>query len=198
MAASVPEVQVVLEVALVRKHCERRQQPQQNSYAEGKFLCESKEDPNQHVHLRVYMQIANQETEFEPIEERAKQAADRTVDTIHEEIQVLKLLTEKKSQHTPTLLGYKEEKQDNSGLVPGGYVCYLLWNLFDGIRLGTGSLINPPFWSLPRAERDEVRKGFEVAYKDLIEIGVMPLFSGLKHLIWNAQKKEIYIVGFKD
>jgi hypothetical protein len=100
----------------------------ENSYAEGKFLCENKEDPNQHAHMRVYMQIANQGTEFEPIEERAKQAADRTVDTIHEEIQVLKLLTEKKSQHTPTLLGYKEEKQDNSGLVPGGYVCYLLWN----------------------------------------------------------------------
>jgi hypothetical protein len=59
-----------------------------------------------------------------------------------------------------SVLGVKEEKQDDYGLVPGGYIHYVLWNKLPGTRLNDAK-----FWSLHNSERDLIRKAFIHAYE---------------------------------
>ncbi|ODM18034.1 hypothetical protein SI65_06822 [Aspergillus cristatus] len=51
------------------------------------------------------------------------------------------------------------DQQDNTGLVPRGFILYLLMNELPGVRL-TNS-----FWSLGATERDEIRQAFKAAWK---------------------------------
>jgi hypothetical protein len=96
------------------------------------------------------MQIPYEGTEFEVIEDRAQQASSRS----HNELIALKTFTAKGSTITPTLLAYKEGRQDSNGLIT-----YLVWNILPGLRLGN-NLGSGPFFQLPRAERDEIRSLF--------------------------------------
>lgn len=80
-------------------------------------------------------------------------------------MRALKLFTEKNSRVTPVLLGYKVGSQDACGLVPGGFVCYLAWNVLPGVRLDDKSDRPPLFWELPRFERDDIRMAFEYTHK---------------------------------
>lgn len=65
-------------------------------------------------------------------------------------------LTEKGSNITPKLLGYKISTQDRSGLVPGGFIIWLVWEIVPGLRLGDGDGAGP-FWGLESHERQQVR-----------------------------------------
>ncbi|KAJ9320086.1 hypothetical protein DTO027B5_8855 [Paecilomyces variotii] len=82
-------------------------------------------------------------------------------------------LTEKGSSHTPKLLGYKTDKQDRSGLVPGGFIIWLVWEIVPGLRLGDGNGADP-FWALEVYEREQVRLAFLEALPNLHENGWFP------------------------
>lgn len=117
--------------------------------------------------MKVYMQMPNLGTEFDPPDKRAKQATDESPDALFNKVRALKLPTKKNSTVTPTLLGYKEATQDAGGLVPGGFVCYVLWNILPGVRLDDEDNARAPlFWSLSRQERDEIRGAFEYTYNN--------------------------------
>lgn len=77
------------------------------SAAIAAFSVENKNDSNQIALMRVYMQMPDLSTEFDPPEERAEQATDIAPEAIFQTVQALKLFTEKNSTVTPTLLGYK-------------------------------------------------------------------------------------------
>ncbi|KAJ9492890.1 hypothetical protein VN97_g319 [Penicillium thymicola] len=68
-------------------------------------------------------------------------------------------LAENGSSDTPKLLGYKTDKQDLSGLVPGGFIIWLVWEIVPGLRLGNGNGADP-FWALESYEREQVRLAF--------------------------------------
>lgn len=59
----------------------------------------------------------------------------------------------------PTVLGYKEEKQDQDGLVPGGFMIYLVISLVPGTQL-TKSL----YRGMSLAERTEICGAFQEAW----------------------------------
>lgn len=59
----------------------------------------------------------------------------------------------------PPLINYKFEKQDADGLIPGGYLVFLLLGQVPGVRL---DLI---YWDLSSSERHEIRQSFRVAWE---------------------------------
>jgi ADP-ribosylglycohydrolase len=80
------------------------------SYAQALLLCrsanpggeeeeEGEEEQGEEAYMRIYMQIPYQGTEFQPAEDRARQASSRT----HNELVALQTFTAKGSTITPTL-----------------------------------------------------------------------------------------------
>lgn len=129
----------------------------QNANVDKQSQWRRRDRPDEDLH-------ADQGSEFERPEERAKQATE-TLDSIAQsEFDALKRLTEKRCESTPTLLGYKRDKQDDHGLVPGRYIFYPLMTRFPWIRLGGSIEMNSLFWSLPDTTRDPIREAFKVAY----------------------------------
>ena len=59
----------------------------------------------------------------------------------------------------PALFSYKIEKQTVDGLVPGGYLVFMLLEQVSGIRLDN------VYWDLPASERQKIRQAFRVAWQ---------------------------------
>jgi hypothetical protein len=126
------------------------------SYAAVKLLCHDICHPARQAFMRIYQQIPFTGTDVESLNDRAKQATSYT----HEELNALRSMTRMGSNITPQLLAWSEGQQNKSGLVPGGYITYLVWEIVPGLRLGD-SMGADAFWGLPREQRDEVRVAFE-------------------------------------
>lgn len=68
-------------------------------------------------------------------------------------------LTQKHSSNTPKLIGYKSGTQDRSGLVPGAFITWFVWEIVPGLRLGDSNGAGP-FWALESDEREQVHTAF--------------------------------------
>ncbi|KAI9039889.1 uncharacterized protein KD926_008990 [Aspergillus affinis] len=157
--------------------------PPTPSYSQATFLCRSVREPSREAFLRVYMQVPHLGTENASHAIRSAQAGSRT----HDDIEALALFRDKRAKHLPRCLDVKETKQDVTGLVPGGYMSYMLWEKLPGVRLD-----DEMFWSLDRNERDGVREAFEAAYKELYDLGLKPLHCGLDHLLWDQKNCTVF------
>lgn len=104
--------------------------------------------------MRIYLQVPIRGTEMDDAQTRASQAMQRTP----QELTAYQDLTQK-SSNTPKLLGYKTTVQDNSGLIPGGFAVWLVWEMVPGLRLGNKNGPNA-FWTLGDSEREEIRVSF--------------------------------------
>ncbi|RFU35299.1 hypothetical protein B7463_g1042, partial [Scytalidium lignicola] len=162
-------------------------------YSQAKLLCHNVANPTEQAFMRIYMQIPYEGTEFDSAQERAQQASSRA----HEELNALKSFTDGHSKITPILLAYKEDKQDDQGLVPGGYITYLIWNILPGVPLGD-NLGEAQFWRLSSNERNEIRKVFEKEYKQLLKLGFYPEGPRAKNILWDSNTKMIYFIGFRN
>ncbi|CAI7672819.1 unnamed protein product [Penicillium palitans] len=113
---------------------------------------------------------------------------------IPQELASLLDLTEKGSNITPKLLAYKTSTQDRSGLVPGGFITWLVWEIVPGLRLGDGDGAGP-FWGLEDHEREEVRRSFLNALVKLKEYGWYPSVDRARSLVWHQDTQTIYFIG---
>ncbi|GAT31184.1 similar to An08g09690 [Aspergillus luchuensis] len=131
------------------------------SFACTRLICEAR-GPNGPVqgHMRYYKQIPIEGTEAEPSIIRAKQAESFSPP----ELVYLRTLAQKGSTITPRLLDSREDKQDNTGFVPGGFVIWVVWAVVPGLQLGN-DFGSAPFWGLSRKERDAVRQAFKDSIK---------------------------------
>ncbi|OXV08266.1 hypothetical protein Egran_03972 [Elaphomyces granulatus] len=170
---------------------------QATSFAHALFLCRDAANTNEQALMRIHVQIPRAGSEFELPEERARQASEEVNWLNKSELHALELSTAHCCEYLPILLGFRKGRQETTGLLPGGYISYLLMTNMPGIRLGTNVEEDSLFWSLPRTERDEIREAFKVAYRDVLTIGICPEFPGLKNLLWEKQSKKIYIVDFQ-
>lgn len=125
------------------------------SFASAKFLCCDPQRRAPNAFMRVYLQIPHRRTEMDNADTRGQQA----ISWIPQELASLLDLTEKGSSITPKLLGYKTGTQDRSGLVPGGFIIWLVWEIVPGLRLGDHNGAGP-FWSLESDERERVCLSF--------------------------------------
>ncbi|KAJ5431533.1 hypothetical protein N7445_009265 [Penicillium cf. griseofulvum] len=100
----------------------------------------------------------------------------------------------KGSNITPKLLGYKTGTQDRSGLVPGGFIIWLVWEIVPGLRLsdidGAG-----PFWDLESCEREQIRVAFLKALAKLKEYGWYPIVNKARSLVWHRETQTLYFIG---
>ncbi|KAF4771079.1 hypothetical protein HAV15_012580 [Penicillium sp. str.  len=122
------------------------------SFASAKFLCCDPQRRATKAFMRLYIQVPHRTTEMDDADTRGQQATSWTP----QELASLLDLTEKGSNITPKLLGYKISTQDRSGLVPGGFIIWLVWEIVPGLRLGDGDGAGP-FWGLESHERQQVR-----------------------------------------
>lgn len=106
------------------------------------------------------MQVPIVGTEFTPAEERAKQAATHNP----LELRALKKNTNLGSLNTPRLLDSSIQVQDSNGLVPGGSIVYLVWEIVPGLRLGDACGPSA-FWALDKRERSEIQAAFPREYE---------------------------------
>lgn len=70
------------------------------------------------------------------------------------------------SKFTPSLLGYDQSKQNDSGLVPGGFPTFIVWQIVPGLWLGDYSGDATGFWDSinERAERNLICALFQETY----------------------------------
>ncbi|KAJ5779107.1 hypothetical protein N7457_006827 [Penicillium paradoxum] len=160
------------------------------SFASAKFLCC---DPQRHAtkaFMRVYIQVPHRTTEMDDADTRGQQATSWTP----QELVSLLDLTEKGLNITPKLLGYKTSTQDRSGLVPGGFIIWLVWEIVPGLRLGDRNGAGP-FWGLQSYEREQVRVSFLNALVKLKEHGWYPSVARARSLVWHRETQTLYFVG---
>ncbi|GCB23012.1 hypothetical protein AAWM_05897 [Aspergillus awamori] len=142
-------------------------------------------------HMRYYKQIPIEGTEAEPPTTRAEQ----TESFCPIELKHLRALTQKGSTITPRLLDSKEDKQDNTGFVPGGFVTWVVWEVVPGLQLGN-DVGSAPFWGLSPDERDAVRQAFKESICKLEIWGHLPYPEHAKNLVWGSTTGSLYYVGF--
>ena len=97
-------------------------------------------------------------TEARHASERSKQAHTIPEPGTQNEIEALRMLTQAACSSSPTLLAWKQERQNADMWLPGGYIVYILMNKLPGICIESIDF-------LPRHERDELRKSFKDAWQ---------------------------------
>lgn len=128
------------------------------AYTAAKFLCHRVDDPTKETaFMRIYLQIPIAGTELLNPGIRAKQAIPPLP---HTELSTLKALKKMSCDVVPDLLGNQEGKQGHDGIVPGGFITYVVWDKVPG-----DSLTEDKFWNLDRQSRDAIRKEFRRVYE---------------------------------
>ncbi|PWY74393.1 hypothetical protein BO70DRAFT_398717 [Aspergillus heteromorphus CBS 117.55] len=100
------------------------------------------------------------------------------------ELKALRALTRHHSTITPRLLIVKKSNQGKAGLVPGGVLSSVVWEVVPGIRLGTvfGTDV---FWAMSEGERHVIRETFREGLTKLSKWGDCPIESGGESLVWD-------------
>ncbi|KAJ5196160.1 hypothetical protein N7449_006639 [Penicillium cf. viridicatum] len=99
------------------------------SFACTKLLCCDPKDDTKLAFMRIYLQVPFRGTKMDDPQTRASQP------------------NAPRKSETPKLLGYNNTVQDKSGLVPGGFAVWLVWEMVPGLHFGNK---NGPdaFWAL--------------------------------------------------
>lgn len=127
------------------------------SYTMSKFLYYQVGTFPESAFMRIYSQVPIGETQFLSPEVRTQQAVPPYQ---HGEVMALKRFKAGGCTGVPELLGYSETVQGRDGLVPGGYITYLVWDKVPG-----ESLSREIFWSFKEHEREFIRRKFQAAYE---------------------------------
>ncbi|KAJ5530057.1 hypothetical protein N7527_003450 [Penicillium freii] len=144
------------------------------SFAAGKFAC--------HIENGA-------ETEFHKSTRRAAQA---TTSPGHAEIAAFKTLRSAQSDVAPQLLALRQDKQGNDGLIPGGYIDYLVWATVPGKPLA-----KEEFWRLHPSLRKIIRGKFKVLYSELGSFGFELSHSHIGKIIYDADSQTMHLCGLR-
>ncbi|CAG8948402.1 unnamed protein product [Penicillium salamii] len=141
------------------------------SFATAKISCTSNDDERTKAMMRVYLQVPYTNTELEDSATRAQQAT--ACDPA--ELDAYKTLSRNQwtSKFTPKLLAYMVAQQKDLGLVPGGFIVCIVWQVVPGLWLGD-SFGSAPFWDSVQdiAERNRIRAQFQDTYQSVVSIKV--------------------------
>ncbi|KAJ5138985.1 uncharacterized protein N7515_003833 [Penicillium bovifimosum] len=163
------------------------------SYATLKLLCCDPKKPSNQAFMRIYLQVPTRNTEMQGPQTRSRQATKFTPP----ELTAYQELTRQDFRHVPKLLGYKVSTQDKSGLVPGGYAIWLVWEKVPGLRLAESSnrLANHAYWTLSAVERERIRQAFIEVLPLAYVNGYKPWAPGLSNLVWHSESGTLYFIG---
>ncbi|KAJ9193053.1 hypothetical protein DTO166G4_8191 [Paecilomyces variotii] len=142
--------------------------------------------------MKIYMQVPWTDTEFASAASRKAQADINRSDSMASEIKALRLLTENGSTHTPLLISDFHTTQDNDGIVPTGFISYILMTWCPGVTLGDGD-----YRRKTKSEQARIFQAFREALEDTKRCGVVSNGLGPGNLIWDAAHNKCYMVDFK-
>jgi hypothetical protein len=127
------------------------------SYASILLSCQEVDGSRRQSFMRVVMQVPFFDTEHKGSIGREEQATTfRTPEFL-----AFMTFAQRNSTVTPHLLGYREDKQDGLGLIPGGFMTYYAWEVVPGEPLGDYTGEATRFWTLDREDRDKIRAAFK-------------------------------------
>ncbi|KAL3480517.1 hypothetical protein BJX99DRAFT_254507 [Aspergillus californicus] len=93
--------------------------------------------------------------------ERARQASETPNIMADSELRAVSLLRDNNCTAAPRIRTHEATTQDDSMLVPGGYLHYILMDKAGGVQLS-----EELFWSYERGQRDRIREAYKEAYKE--------------------------------
>lgn len=129
------------------------------------FFCQDVNNSSGRALMKIYMQVPYTGSEFQRASQRKTQASTIPCERVSNEVSALSRLHEAGCQYAPDLIGYRNsDKQDDDGLVPGGYIVYLATTLVPGISLGPEVIGNNQYWHFSVDIRESIREAFKVAY----------------------------------
>jgi hypothetical protein len=183
-----PTVTWVLDQKLDEKFCQRTQErsipPHDPCAAWAVFSCKQNDGQGEKHAMKIWMQYDRQsplfsetieyllimlpripytDTEFKPAASRKAQAQENLASGAKDEIKALGLLGANGSKHSPTLVRVINAKQDNDGMVPTGFITYILMTWCPGVPL-----VEKDYYSKPKEEREAIRHAFKKAWKYVI------------------------------
>ncbi|KAJ5908954.1 hypothetical protein N7495_001636 [Penicillium taxi] len=160
-------------VEVLNEHESRYQKDEKSiSYASLKLRCTRVLKKSQEAMIRVIIQISHKYTELEDATTRAKQAKPFTP----LELTAYKTLADNHSAITPQLLGYKEGRQEPSGIIPGGFITWIAWAVIPGFQLSDGSSSSAKIY----------------------EMGMHCEPFGNQNLLWYPKIMKLSWVGFRE
>ncbi|QKX61713.1 uncharacterized protein TRUGW13939_08868 [Talaromyces rugulosus] len=123
---------------------------------------------------------------------RKAQADTNRSQDMASEIKALRKFAENTAKHAPHLVAEWHTKQGDDGIVPTGFISYLLMTWCPGVPLGEGR-----YESMPQAKKKKVFKAFKEALEDTKRCGVVSKGDN-PTLLWDAENDEkCYMVDFK-
>ncbi|KAJ5804366.1 uncharacterized protein N7518_000669 [Penicillium psychrosexuale] len=159
------------------------------AYVAGKYLCR-RSGTEDIAFMRIYKQVPLSGTELDSSDDRKAQAW-KSRDYV--ELSALKYFTANNFTTTPKLLGYHASTQEETDLVPGGYILYLVWEKVAGDPLDIQK-----FWNLSRGKRDVVRANLRKAYMDVLKVGYQPVPASPSKIILDMKTGAVKISGFRS
>ncbi|GAB1200956.1 hypothetical protein APSETT444_010337 [Aspergillus pseudonomiae] len=162
-------------------------------YARAEFKCCTTSNPDQQALIIIYLQLPAEESMYLSPSMRRREATDREVEEFDQLVKAYKCLQLHGCDFTPQFLGSSHGRQDDDGLVPGGFLSYVVFTSVPGDVLGTGtvgcdfggrsspcavlnlsqddqkrcretSIPDGMFWTLSAEERAVIRQQFESAF----------------------------------
>ncbi|RFU29386.1 hypothetical protein B7463_g6961, partial [Scytalidium lignicola] len=159
--------------------------------ARAVFTCRSLDGSSKEAIMKIKKQIPYSSTIGKSSSARARQATDTLSSGQRLEIEALEILTKAGCSSTPSLLAWKEEKQDQDSWVPGGCIIYILMEKLPGIT------VDNFYGQLDREERDEMRRSFKEAWLECRDCGVVNMDDAIRNLLWDRENKKCYIIDFE-
>ncbi|KAJ5512143.1 hypothetical protein N7463_001695 [Penicillium fimorum] len=158
------------------------------SYTAGKFECHREHDGEDGV-MRIYLQVPHLRTEFRTPDRRPEQAV---ASPGHAEINGLKQLDRMGSTVAPKLLALRQDKQSDTGIVPRGYIDYLVWAKVPG-----ESMDMKRFWGLQEESRTAIRLVFKALFSELLSIDIKPFPESPDKIIYDFESETMHLEGLR-
>jgi hypothetical protein len=105
------------------------------------------------------------DTDFKSAEFRKAQTDNNLASGLMDEIAALRKLALNVSKHSPHLVDVLHTRQGDDGMVPTGFISYVLMTWCPGVPLGEND-----YFSKPQSERNAIRQAFGEAWKYVISI----------------------------
>ncbi|KAL4963654.1 uncharacterized protein BDV14DRAFT_201621 [Aspergillus stella-maris] len=164
--------------------------------AVGKFKCRNVADDREVAVMTILMDVPYFDAEC-PYHAECNQQDESLQPNIrmskvgHRELELLRILQINGVRWTPHIQNLQAATQGPNEPVPGRNIFYVLIDHVDGVELNRAL-----FWSLPRDERDRIRKAFRIAWLDCVEYALISPHHC--HIFWDAESSKVSFVGLRD
>ena len=108
------------------------------------------------------------------------------------EIKALEIFTKADSPIAPHLVAWKRDVQGPEGLLPGGYLNYLVMTKMPG-----KALFDIRYVDFSKEKKDEISQIFLQALKSVYDLHIDPIDRGLRNVLWDPETRKCSIIDFE-